>query len=65
MKKSILTHSVLLTIIVIIAGLYSCTGKKDFPFNNPELSVDERVEDLVSSSTTSSRQSVIGYRDLL
>ena len=45
------TKIIQLTIIVFIVGLYSCTSEKNFPFNNPELCVDERVEDLISRMT--------------
>jgi len=50
-----------LTILVFIAGLSSCTAEEKFPFKNTELSVDARVDDLVSRMTIKEKVSQMSH----
>ncbi|HPE54869.1 MAG TPA: glycoside hydrolase family 3 C-terminal domain-containing protein [Bacteroidales bacterium] len=53
--------------IILVVFLFSCQEEKkqvityDFPFQNPELSIDERVDDLVSRLTIKEKASLMLY----
>ncbi|MEZ5148783.1 MAG: glycosyl hydrolase, partial [Bacteroidales bacterium] len=53
--------------IILLVFLFSCQEDKkqeityDFPFQNPELSIDERVDDLVSRLTIKEKASLMLY----
>jgi len=61
MRKRVFIHSIQLAILVFIAVLSSCTTGEKFPFRNTELSIDERVEDLVSRMTIEEKVSQMSH----
>jgi len=46
-----ITKEFILFMGIMLTGLISCSKKYEFPFRDPSLSVDQRVEDLISRMT--------------